>query len=168
MAAVAREAHVDVTTVSYHFGTRIGLIESLMDRLYREPVAAFVESLQDLPSERDRVRAYFDCVRTMYVDRDASRVYFEIVTLALGHPALRARLGQLNQWIVSAFTEAIHDDLSPEKRLAADLTFAVIDGIDLHRALADDDHPVEDILGLYERLVLPILTGEPSEHLPGE
>src|SRR5262245_47776015 len=41
LVVVAREAHVDVTTVSHHFGSRHGLIEALMDRLYADPSADF-------------------------------------------------------------------------------------------------------------------------------
>lgn len=169
MVAVAREANVDITTISYHFGTRVGLIEGLMDRLYGEQIAAFMADLEHLSSAAERVHAYFECVRSMYTDIEASQAYFEIVTLALRDPALRARLAQLNQWTVTAFSEAFDGTPTPEQRLAAELTFAAVDGLDLHRAIAaNDDYPVESLLQLFERLVLSTLVGDQTEPVSDE
>jgi AcrR family transcriptional regulator len=161
LVAVAREAHVDVTTVSYHFGTRAGLIEGLMDHLYRGLVAEWVEQLQHLQSIEERVDAYFQSIRSMYADRDASQAYFEIVTLAMRDPALRARLARLNQWIVESYIEAMLGPETPGRRILGELTFAVVDGIDLHRAIGTDvDYPFEAVLELYERLVRPLWTSD--------
>lgn len=157
LVAVAREAHVDVTTVSYHFGTRAGLIEGLMDHLYRGIVAEWVEELQHLESIEERVDAYFRSIRSMYAEPESSQAYFEIVTLAMRDPALRARLARLNQWIVESYIEAMLGPATPGRRFLAELTFAVVDGIDLHRAIGTDaDYPVEAVLQLYERLVRPL------------
>ena len=161
LVAVAREAHVDVTTVSYHFGTRVGLIEGLMDVLYRAPVAAFAEGLGRLSTTKERVDAYFACVRLMTADRDSSRVYFEISTLALRDDALRARLRQFNRWVVEAFMGGIHEETTtPEQQLASTLTWAVVDGIDLHHAIGGGDYPAEEVLQLFERLITPMLADE--------
>ncbi|MER6127215.1 TetR/AcrR family transcriptional regulator [Streptomyces sp. NPDC001795] len=113
LVAVAREAHVDVITVSYHFGTRHGLIEALMDRLYSEPIADFADNAQHLPDPQQRWHAHLQSVRRMYQDRDATLAYFEIAALALRDPALRLRLARLNDWTVDAFTEAIGRDAGP-------------------------------------------------------
>lgn len=157
LVAVAREAHVDVTTVSYHFGTRAGLIEGLMDHLYRGLVADWVAELQHLETIEERVDAYFESIRRMYAEPESSQAYFEIATLAMRDPALRSRLARLNRSIVEAYIEAMVGPATPGRRLLGELTFAVVDGIDLHRAIgADADYPVEAVLELYERLVRPL------------
>lgn len=169
LVAVAREAHVDVTTVSYHFGTRVGLIEGLMDVLYRAPVAEYVADLASDGTVPERLASYFECVRLMCADRDASHVYFEICTLALRDSALRDRLRRFNEWVVQAFLSCIDADPTPEQRLASKLTWAVVDGIDLHRAISGDDYPAEELLRLAERVIVPIwldtgAPGAPASH----
>ncbi|MFD7134333.1 TetR/AcrR family transcriptional regulator [Streptomyces sp. NPDC059894] len=159
LVAVAREAHVDVTTVSYHFGTRHGLIEALMDRLYAGPTSEFAARVADLPDIGDRFHAYFDGVRSMYADRDATQAYFEIAVMALRDPALRSRLAQLNKWIINEFGTAIEADPQMFDRVRAELTFAAVDGIELHRALAGDDYSADEVLDLLERLLRTTLPG---------
>ncbi|WP_370147118.1 TetR/AcrR family transcriptional regulator [Streptacidiphilus sp. EB129] len=159
LVAVAREAHVDVTTVSYHFGTRLGLIEALMDVLYSDTIADFADRAAGLPEQADRWDAYISTVERICEDREASRAYFEIATLALRDEALRTRLARLNTWTISAFTEALHGttDLDTPSRALAELVFAAVDGIELHHAIAQDDYPLDEVLALLERLVLQAL-----------
>ncbi|MEV6343803.1 TetR/AcrR family transcriptional regulator [Actinoplanes sp. NPDC051851] len=152
LVAVAREAHVDVTTVSYHFGTRHGLIEALMDRLYATPSADFAEAAAAMTGPRERWHAYLEQVRRMYADGDDTGAYFEIAVLALRDPALRARLARLNTGTVRVFSEAIGGDLD---RARAELIFAAVDGIELHRAIAGDDYPTEAVLRLLEEAFRP-------------
>ncbi|MGI5322326.1 TetR/AcrR family transcriptional regulator [Actinomadura nitritigenes] len=163
MAAVAREAHVDVTTVSYHFGTRYGLIEALMDRLYSGPTSEFAAAVRELPGPQERSHAYFQSVRSMYSDPKATQAYFEIQVLALRDPALRARLASLNNWIIHEFADAIAPGQQGFDRARSELIFAAVDGIELHRAIAGDDYPVDDVLALLEKLVTPEQPSDPAE-----
>jgi AcrR family transcriptional regulator len=163
LVAVAREAHVDVTTVSYHFGTRLGLIQALVDRLYTDESADFADAAAGLPEAEDRWRAYLRHVRSMYANREATVAYFDIAALALRDPALGARLARLNAGTIRAFDEAIGGSATDESRPLAELVFAAIDGIELHRALATDDYPVDAVLELLEQLVIAAMSGPPGE-----
>ncbi|MFJ7496131.1 TetR/AcrR family transcriptional regulator [Streptomyces sp. NPDC097727] len=168
LVAVARHAHVDVTTVSYHFGTRAGLIEALMDRLYADPTADFAERASTLDDPASRFRTYLQGVRRMYEDRTATQAYFEIATLALRDPALRVRLGRLLTWTVAAFSEAIaaQPDALPPLPLA-ELVYAAVDGIEMHHALVGDSYPTDAVLDLLETLTAPYLEGsEPRADSP--
>lgn len=158
LVAVARKAHVDVTTVSYHFGTRAGLIEALMDRLYAEPVADFAQEAQALDDPAARFRAYLQSVRRMYEDTAATRAYFELAALALREPEVRARLGRLHQWTISAFSEVISLETRVSARIAAELVYAAIDGIELHHALVGDDYPIGEVLALLETAVTSFMS----------
>lgn len=158
MVAVAREANVDITTVSYHFGTRAGLIEGLMDHLYRGTIGEWAQGLEHAATKKQRGESYFQSVRSMITDSESTLVYFEIATLALRDPALRARLAHLNQWTVAAYVEAIRGAPTPERALVGELLFAAVDGIGLHEAIGRDaNYPVDALLQLLERLVMPLL-----------
>jgi AcrR family transcriptional regulator len=161
MAAVAREAHVDVTTVSYHFSARNGLIEALMDRLYADNAADFAAAARELAEPQDRWHSYLQSVRQMYDDHDATRAYFDIAALALRDPARRLRLARLNGWTIDTFIDAIGVDPDPGTRALAELVFAAIDGIELHHALAGDDYPLDAVLGALETLMLQAQQGAP-------
>ncbi|WP_424638028.1 TetR/AcrR family transcriptional regulator [Embleya sp. AB8] len=160
LVAVAREAHVDVTTVSYHFGTRHGLIEALMDMLYADPVADFAERAGAAATPGERRRAYLESVARMCADGDATRAYFAITALALADDALRARLARLNAWTVETFTRAVTGDgagASRESRVLAELVFAAVDGIELHHAIGGADYPLDEVLALLARLLADAL-----------
>lgn len=154
MAAVAREAHVDVTTVSYHFSTRHGLIEALMDRLYADNAADFADAAHSLTEPRERWHSYLQAVRQMYEDHDATRAYFDIAALALRDPALRPRLARLNSWTIDSFIDAIGVEPGPDTQALAELVFAAIDGIELHNALAGEDYPLAEVLDALEALMV--------------
>ncbi|GCD93138.1 TetR/AcrR family transcriptional regulator [Embleya hyalina] len=166
LVAVAREAHVDVTTVSYHFGTRHGLIEALMDRLYQEQVADFAAEARELRPGRERRQAYLDGVGRMCQDGDATRAYFAIAVLGLHDDALRARLAKLNAWTVRAFADTIHGDAAtperpmpdPERlRVIGEFVYAAVDGIELHHALGDHTYPLHDLLAILDDVVAWLL-----------
>ena len=170
LIAVAREAHVDVTTVSYHFGTRHGLLEALLDLLYSDPVADFAEQAASLPERTDRWAAYIAAVRRICQDREASRSYFEITTLALRDEVLRTRLARLNTWTIDVFGEALYGtaNLDARNRALGEFVFAAVDGIELHHAISPDDYPLDEVLTLLEHLVLRTLDGFQDEPSAGD
>ncbi len=163
MAGVAREAHVDVTTVSYHFHTRDGLIEALMDFLYAEPVADLMDSAPEIPAVRDRWHAYLQAIRRMYGSRRGTataadtQAYFDIAAHALRTPSLRDRLARLQHWKVEAFLRELDAPQSATMPALGEFIFAAIDGIELHQAIAGDDFPTDEVLRLLEQMVISLL-----------
>lgn len=148
--AVAREARVDVSAVVGHFGSRHALLEALMDHLYAAPAAGLAAGTARLPAVEERWRAYLRQVRRMQDDREATEAYFDLAAVALRDPALRERLGRLNARTVRGFREVI--GAGPEA--LAELILAAVDGIELRRALAGDDYPIEAVLQLLDRMAL--------------
>lgn len=164
MAAVAREAHVDVTTVAYHFRTRDGLIEALLDYLYAEPVADLIDQAGALADPRDRWHAYVSTIRTINEAApnttgvpDDTQVYFDIAALALRSESLRTRLADLQSWKVSAFLAELGPQGFPDAQVLGEFIFAAVDGIELHHALAGDSFPLEQVLTILESLIDPLL-----------
>lgn len=161
LRAVAARAHVDVSTVKYHFETRAGLLEGLLDSLYRQDVVRFVEAVAGTSTVRQRIDIYFATIgRDMMEGAERMRVYAEIETLALSDPFLAERLTTYNRWL----WEAILGIIFPEARVAremddANLAFwalcaAAIDGIGLHHAFDPGTYPLREVMDLLRRLTL--------------
>jgi len=156
---VAEQAHVDVTTVTYHFGTRSGLLEALVFAVYAEPVAAFAAEIETCATPDERARAFFRTLRREFADADGGAVYAAIQAEALRDESLRARLAALNAWTIRAFAEAVYGDeasalLADPRALAAmQLLAAAVDGIEAHHHIDPGGFDLEAVLVLLEELL---------------
>jgi AcrR family transcriptional regulator len=156
---VAEEAHVDVTTVTYHFGTRSGLLEALVYAVYAEPVAAFATEIETCATADERARAFFRTLRREFADAQVGTVYAAIQAEALRDDRLRTRLAALNAWTIRAFAEAVYGDAADElladsrTRAAMQLLSAAVDGIEAHHHIDPDGFDVEAVLDLLEELL---------------
>lgn len=156
---VAEEAHVDVTTVTYHFGTRSGLLEALVFAVYAEPVAAFAAEIKTCATADERAQAFFRTLRREYADAQGGAVYAAIQAEALRDDRLRTRLAALNVWTIRAFAEAVYGDdadallADPRTRAAMQLLSAAVDGIEAHHHIDPDGYDVDAVLGLLEELL---------------
>lgn len=156
---VAEEAHVDVTTVTYHFGTRSGLLEALVFAIYAEPVAAFAEEIRTCATADERARAFFRTLRREFADARGGTVYAAIQAEALRDERLRTRLAALNTWTIRAFAEAVYGDdadallADPRARAAMQLLAAAVDGIEAHHHVDPDGFDLEAVLDLLEELL---------------
>ena len=156
---VAEEAHVDVTTVTYHFGTQSGLLEALVFAVYAEPVAAFAAEIEMCATADERAQAFFRTLRREYSDAQGGTVYAAIQAEALRDDRLRTRLAALNAWTIRAFAEAVYGDGAgallddPRARAAMQLLAAAVDGIEAHHHIDPDGFDLEAVLNLLEELL---------------
>ena len=168
---VAEEAHVDVTTVTYHFGTRSGLLEALVGAVYAEPVAAFAEEIESCAEPRERARALFRTLRREFSDRAGGAVYAAILAEALRDERLRARLAALNAWTIRAFAEAVYGDAAEEllgdrrAHAAMQLLAAAVDGIEVHHHIDPDGYDLDGVLSLLDEM-LPLPRDGGSDRPP--
>jgi AcrR family transcriptional regulator len=162
---VAEEAHVDVTTVTYHFGTRSGLIEALVFAIYAEPVAAFAAEIETSATPDERAQAFFRTLRREFADAQVGAVYAAIQAEALRDDRLRTRLAALNAWTIRAFAEAVYGDAAdalladPRAHAAMQLLSAAVDGIEAHHHIDPDGFDLDAVLGLLQEL-LPLPQGD--------
>jgi AcrR family transcriptional regulator len=156
---VAEEAHVDVTTVTYHFGTRSGLLEALVFAVYAEPVAAFAAEIETCATPDERAQAFFRTLRREFADAQGGTVYAAIQAEALRDDRLRTRLAAINAWTIRAFAEAVYGDAAdalladPRARAAMQLLAAAVDGIEAHHHIDPDGYDFEAVLDLLEELL---------------
>jgi AcrR family transcriptional regulator len=156
---VAEEAHVDVTTITYHFGTRSGLLEALVFAVYAEPVAGFAAEIETCATADERARAFFHALRREFADARGGTVYAAIQAEALRDDRLRTRLAALNAWTIRAFAEAVYGEKAdallhdPRARAAMQLLAAAVDGIETHHHIDPDGFDLEAVLNLLEELL---------------
>jgi AcrR family transcriptional regulator len=156
---VAEEAHVDVTTVTYHFGTRSGLLEALVGAAYAEPVAAFADEIRTCATPFERAQALFRTLRREIAAKDDGTVYAAIVAESLRDERLRGRLAALNEWTIRAFAEAVYgvgaaEMLRDPRALAAmQLLAAAVDGLEIHHHIDPDGFDIEAAFALLEELL---------------
>jgi AcrR family transcriptional regulator len=171
LEAVAAAAHVDVTTIHYHFGSKAGLLEALLDSLSHEALAAFAREAAGRQSAEERLRAYIESLRT-YIreggERGGGRAYFELIPYAYRDARLRERLAALNQWHVDTSLAIVAGEHWSDEQSArraqsiGHLVFAAVDGIELHYDTDPECYPLDEVFDLLLRFAL-----EETERLLG-
>ena len=106
--AVANEANVSRTLIPYHFGSRAGLVEILIDSLFHD-LAVDVWRLRSSggtdaapgggaagpESASGRLDRYLELIRREGHDVPGQRDFFELIVLALRDPTLSKRVAEL-------------------------------------------------------------------------
>ena len=136
--AVANEANVSRGLIPYHFGSRAGLIEILVDSLFHD---FFVTCARRAPSESRRVSDVMDLMRDEVTDRGAYRDFFEILPHTLRKDDLRVRIAALydlyrNLMLELAGAEPGSNGAGrPSSQALGALLLAIADGLGLQAAL---------------------------------
>jgi len=136
--AVANEANVSRGLIPYHFGSRAGLIEMLVDSLFHDLYVAVARRKPAATWQLD------DLVQLMHdetADRQAFRDFFELLPYTLRHEDLRARVALLYDFYRELMLELAGIKAAPETgdrppldALGAVL-LALIDGLGLQATL---------------------------------
>ena len=97
-ANIAAEAGENPALIRYHFGSKAGLITTLVDSvLYLESVE-LIEELASVPPGDERRRALFRLHQTYARDLDSYQMFYEIVPHILRDEELRPHLSALFDW----------------------------------------------------------------------
>ena len=91
--AVANEANVSRTLIPYHFGSRAGLLEILIDSLFHD-LAVGIWRMRSEAGGRG-LDGYLELVREEGRDVPGQRDFFELMVLALRDPLLSRRVADL-------------------------------------------------------------------------
>jgi AcrR family transcriptional regulator len=162
LEAVAGAAHVDVSTVYYHFGGKLGLLEALVDSLAHDALASFAREAMKAHTVEERLRAYVKAIHDLLREGDGNsgRAYFGLLPHAYRDPSLRRRIAVLNQWHVATSLAIIVGDRADSAELTrsaqaiAHLVFAAVDGIELHYDMDPAGYPLDEVFGVLLRVVL--------------
>lgn len=92
--AVANEANVSRTSIPYHFGSRAGLVEILIDSLFHDLAVEIWQRRRDREGGGS-VDDFLEMVRLEVADTDGQREFFELMVCALREDLLRGRVAEL-------------------------------------------------------------------------
>jgi AcrR family transcriptional regulator len=158
---IALEAGETKASVTHHFGSKAGLVETLFDSLVHDTYVALVGEIERLPPGEERIGIYIAGLRDMVEDVEAFRAFFAITPHALSDPFLRPRTAALYQWYRECHLQAcgieLPDDEDARRRLlaTAGLMLAAIDGLALQIALdpdgVDDEYALEVLTPAVQR-----------------
>jgi len=161
-ANIAAEAGENQALIRYHFGSKAGLLATLVDSvLYLESVE-LIEGLASVPPGEERRRALFEMHKRYARDTESYQMFYEVVPHILRDPALRPHLSALFDWYrkLDAWALGAQEGVTPPPELEplALLTVALADGVAL-QVQADPDLDIGPALAVWESLVLGYLGG---------
>jgi AcrR family transcriptional regulator len=168
--AVANQANVSRTLIPYHFGSRAGLVEVLIDSLFHD-LAVDIWHLRETGAPGRDLHSYLELVRREGHDVPGQRDFFELMVLALRDPVLSKRVADL-------FAEYRELDLdiagipageaAPWRDPAVGAVLqAIADGLALQAAL-DPEFDLDAAVAVAGRLLGPALAepGDPPTSSP--
>ena len=175
LRAVAQESGANSAMVQYYFGSKDGLVEAMIDSVYRDDQDEAATIMEAVPRE-ERLRRFVDGLRTVGSSRSFP-VFFDILPYALRIGGLRARMARAYQWYVRLKRNWLAPEQTPspdeeEVLLAvAELATAVVDGLAIQE-LIDDDVDAERAYAVLEFMLqrsLPELleSGLPAAAIKG-
>ncbi len=165
LESIAAKAGVNKAATRYHFGSKAGLIEALVDEIVLDECDLMARDISPDAPFPERVDSFIESVRSMI--SNPSTGFFEILPYALRTRTLRVRLIRLYEvwcewnleWLMS---EAAGDGLHREELAGiGKLTAAAIDGIAIQAAIYGSDHDSEPAL---ETLRYLLVAGFRSPH----
>lgn len=134
LEAIAADAGVNKAATRYHFGSKAGLLEALVDEIVLDECASMAHDISSDATLDERLDSFLESVRRISVDPSSFGGYFDVLPHALRDRALRQRLVYLYEvwyqwnidWLdVDGLDEERRAELEGLGRLAA----ATIDGI---------------------------------------
>jgi AcrR family transcriptional regulator len=156
LEAVALEAGVSKTSVTSHFGNRVGYMAMLFDSLMHDESLEIGASLRDPPWSSDHAMNWMRRVADLYEDVESSRAYHEIAANAFGDDSLRLRLARVFEWYREMGVQRLSTcegsaalTAEERERLSA-LLNAVEDGLALQRGMDPkgfESRPVFELFG---------------------
>jgi AcrR family transcriptional regulator len=185
LRAIAAESGENSAMVQYYFGNKEGLVEAMIDSVFRDDQQDAAAAMTTVTSE-DRLPRFVGGLRTISLSR-SFRVFFDILPYALRNEGLRGRMARAydsyrlikRDWLRCEDDEPCEEQLSadppsPEgEALAgvAELMTAVVDGLAIQEAI-DEDFDMRRAYAVLEFMLqrsLPELleSGLPAEAVAG-
>jgi len=141
LRAVAQESGANSAMVQYYFGSKDGLVEAMIDSVFRDDQQEAATIMKAVPRE-ERLRRFVEVLRTLGSSRSFP-VFFDILPYALRIDGLRARMARAYEW----YRQLKHNWLAQEQTATpaedevllavAELTTAVVDGLAIQELIDD-------------------------------
>lgn len=133
LEAIAAEAPVNKAATRYHFGSKDGLIEAIVDEIVLTECAAIALQVPEGATIEERIDLLVDHVRVLVAGPEQYSAFYDILPHAVRTEALRKRLVVLyDVWsdaILGWLDLPRLDSAPPEIRAMAELVAAMVDGL---------------------------------------
>jgi AcrR family transcriptional regulator len=147
LRAIAQESGENSAMVQYYFGNKEGLVEAMIDSVFRDDQQDAAAALSTVTLE-DRLPRFVDGLRTISLSR-SFRVFFDILPYALRSEGFSRRMACAydsyreikSEWLRGRDEPATSgpEQLDEEALLGvAELMTAVVDGLAIQEAIDDD------------------------------
>jgi len=139
MSALERESGANRALVSYYFGSKAGLVATLIDGLFMNPQVGLVEEIRTEPQGAERTARFLEWQQRVSANDRTNRMLYELLPHALHDPEVRARFAEEYR----AYREVDADCLttsatgrgSDDGDAMAAVAIAVVEGLAIQRAL---------------------------------
>jgi len=154
--AIAAESGENRASIRYHFGSKAGLISTLVDAVMYDGSVALVKAMAEAPTADGRRRALIEIHRALVHAIDEYLEFYDIIPHILRDEELRRRFRGLYEWYrdLDSWALAGTDDPAARARYQplATLTVAMLDGLAL-QLQADPDYDVDAAVDLWQEMV---------------
>ncbi len=168
---IAAESGEAGSLIRYHFGSKAGLIEALLDSIVHQGSADLLEALRAAAPGDERRRVLLDVHRRWIADPDEYRTFYAILSHALYAEDLRDKYRDLFQWYEQLERWALADEESAGARRAAEplatLIVAATDGLGLHKQ-ADPDFDAAPVFGVLQEMLTLYLERHADDTTEGD
>ena len=140
LEAIAAEAGVNKAATRYHFGSKAGLLEALVDEIVLDECASMAHDMASDASLEERLDSFMESVHRIAVEPSSFGGFFDVLPHALRDRALRQRLVYLYEvWYQWNMDWLDVDAAEGERRQSLEglgrLVAATIDGIAIQASI---------------------------------
>ena len=161
-ANIAEEAAENPALIRYHFGSKAGLLATLVDSVLFLESLELIEKLAGVPPGDQRRRALFGLHQTYAKDLDGYQMFYELVPHILRDPDLRPHLSALFDWYRKLDAWALGAQASTKHPAQLEplalLTVAIADGVAL-QVQADPELDIGPAFEIWRQLIMSYLDG---------
>ena len=169
-ANIAAEAGENPALIRYHFGSKAGLISTLIDSVMYLESVELIEELASVPPGEERRRALFQLHQTYARDLRSYQMFYEVVPHILRDEELRPHLSALFDWYRKLDAWALGaqagTDHPAQLEPLALLTVAIADGVAL-QVQADPELDIGPAFEIWRQLIMSYLDGSSGAGAPG-
>lgn len=159
---IAAEAAENPALIRYHFGSKAGLIATLVDSVLHLESLELIEKLAGVPPGDERRRALFSLHQTYAKDMDGYNMFYELVPHILRDPNLKPHLSALFDWYRKLDAWALGAQASTEHPVQFEtlalLTVAIADGVAL-QVQVDPELDIGPAFEIWRQLIFGYLDG---------
>jgi AcrR family transcriptional regulator len=151
LEAIAADAGVNKAATRYHFGSKAGLLEALVDEIVLDECASMAHEMSGDSTLDERLDSFMDSVRRLAAEPSSFGGFFDVLPHALRDRALRQRLVYLYEvwyrWNTDWLdVESADDDRKEALEGLGRLAAAAIDGIAIQASIHGANYDPEPTL----------------------